>query len=152
MQPASRGERARGHRAIVPSEFVPEGSGRADAKSPVVSSAFLIARNPEADSTLPFLIFIPIDGGLWLKARESWPRASRVKSGSLSAGRAPSTGGWTGAGTGAATMARGGLVGQDQKLQRNRHRDVTASACSRSERTSPNQGPVAGKEQVSEVK
>jgi hypothetical protein len=40
--------------------------------------AFIVARNPDANSRLPFLLRLPIDGGLWLKARESWPRASRV--------------------------------------------------------------------------
>ena len=40
--------------------------------------AFIVARNPEADSSLPFLVFLPVDGGTWLKARETWPRSSRV--------------------------------------------------------------------------
>jgi hypothetical protein len=40
--------------------------------------AFIVARNPEADSSLPYLVFLPIDGGTWLKARETWPRSSRV--------------------------------------------------------------------------
>ena len=31
--------------------------------------AFIIARNPEADSSLPFLVHLPVDGGTWLKAR-----------------------------------------------------------------------------------
>ncbi|MGH8911609.1 MAG: ERCC4 domain-containing protein, partial [Acidimicrobiia bacterium] len=39
--------------------------------------SFLVARNPEAESSLPFLIRLPIDGGLILKTRESWPRANR---------------------------------------------------------------------------
>ena len=43
-----------------------------------VPDAFLVARNPEADSSLPFLVYLPIDGGTWLKARETWPRSSRV--------------------------------------------------------------------------
>ncbi|SDS42480.1 ERCC4 domain-containing protein [Microlunatus soli] len=38
----------------------------------------LIARNPEEGSSLPYLIRIPIDGGLVLKARETWPRTSKV--------------------------------------------------------------------------
>ncbi len=39
---------------------------------------FLVARNPDADSSLPYLLHVPIGGGLALKAREAWPRASRV--------------------------------------------------------------------------
>jgi hypothetical protein len=40
--------------------------------------AFVIARNPEADSKLPYLIRLPLDGGLVLKARDTWPRSARV--------------------------------------------------------------------------
>jgi hypothetical protein len=43
-----------------------------------VLDAFIVARNPEADSSLPYLIFLPFDGGTWMKARENWPRSSRV--------------------------------------------------------------------------
>jgi len=39
---------------------------------------FIVARNPDATSTLPYLLRLPIDGGLWLKAKDSWPRAARV--------------------------------------------------------------------------
>ncbi len=40
---------------------------------------FLIARNPEPDSTLPFLIRVPLGpAGIVLKARETWPRTSKV--------------------------------------------------------------------------
>jgi hypothetical protein len=39
---------------------------------------FIIARNPEAASSLPYLLCVPIGGGLWLKARDSWPRSVRV--------------------------------------------------------------------------
>ena len=39
---------------------------------------FLVARNPEEDSKLPYLLRLPIDGGLVLKARDTWPRSSRV--------------------------------------------------------------------------
>jgi len=41
-------------------------------------AAFVVARNPDPDSTLPYLIRLPIEGGLVLKAREPWPRGSRV--------------------------------------------------------------------------
>jgi hypothetical protein len=39
---------------------------------------FLVARNPDPESVLPYLVYLPVDGGMWLKARETWPRASRV--------------------------------------------------------------------------
>jgi hypothetical protein len=38
----------------------------------------LIARNPDPDSSLPYLLRIPIGRGLVLKARETWPRTNRV--------------------------------------------------------------------------
>ena len=41
-------------------------------------SDFLVARNPDPDSTLPYLLRLPIDGGLLLKARDTWPTTSRV--------------------------------------------------------------------------
>src|SRR5256712_10276913 len=37
-----------------------------------------VARNPDPESRLPYLIRLPIEGGLVLKARETWPRANRV--------------------------------------------------------------------------
>lgn len=40
---------------------------------------FVVARNPEADSKLPYLLRIPLgDAGVVLKARETWPRTSKV--------------------------------------------------------------------------
>ncbi len=39
---------------------------------------FRVARNPDTGSRLPFLVWLPLDGGLVLKAREQWPRAARV--------------------------------------------------------------------------
>jgi hypothetical protein len=39
---------------------------------------FIVARNPDPTSKLPFLVHIPIDGGLWLKVKDSWPRTARV--------------------------------------------------------------------------
>ena len=38
----------------------------------------VIARNPDPDSKLPYLLRLPIDGGLVLKARDTWPRTARV--------------------------------------------------------------------------
>jgi hypothetical protein len=40
---------------------------------------FEVAANPDSDSTLPFLIRLPLPGGeLVLKARDSWPRTAKV--------------------------------------------------------------------------
>jgi hypothetical protein len=40
---------------------------------------FLVARNPDAASRLPFLVRVPLPGGdLVLKAREPWPRTGAV--------------------------------------------------------------------------
>jgi hypothetical protein len=39
---------------------------------------FIVARNPQPDTKLPFLVKLPLEGGLVLKAREEWPRTSRV--------------------------------------------------------------------------
>ena len=39
----------------------------------------LIARNPEPGSSLPYLLRVPVPGAdLLLKARETWPRTSKV--------------------------------------------------------------------------
>ena len=39
---------------------------------------FRVAYNPDPDSRLPYLVWLPIGEGLVLKAREPWPRHSRV--------------------------------------------------------------------------
>lgn len=39
---------------------------------------FVVARNPDSDSSLPYLLRLPIDGGLELKARAPWPATARV--------------------------------------------------------------------------
>jgi ERCC4 domain len=39
---------------------------------------FRVARNPDQESRLPYLVRLPLEGGMVLKAREAWPRASRV--------------------------------------------------------------------------
>lgn len=41
-------------------------------------ASFVVARNPAADSSLPFLLRLPIDGGVLLKARDRWPTTTRV--------------------------------------------------------------------------
>jgi hypothetical protein len=43
-----------------------------------MSRRFLVARNPDPASTLPYLLLVPVGDGLALKARDSWPRTSRV--------------------------------------------------------------------------
>ncbi len=40
--------------------------------------AFVVARNPQADSKLPYLVRLPLEGGLVLKAREPSPATARV--------------------------------------------------------------------------
>jgi hypothetical protein len=44
----------------------------------VARGEFVVARNPDPDSALPYLLRLPIDGGLVLKAREPWPTTARV--------------------------------------------------------------------------
>ncbi|CAM4216431.1 histone-like nucleoid-structuring protein Lsr2 [Janibacter anophelis] len=39
---------------------------------------FLIARNPEQDSTLPYLVRISLGDGVVLKAKDVWPRTSKL--------------------------------------------------------------------------
>lgn len=39
---------------------------------------FVVARNPQADSKLPYLVRLPLEGGLVLKARDTWPFSARV--------------------------------------------------------------------------
>jgi len=46
--------------------------------SRAMAGVFTIARNPQEDSKLPYLLRLPIEGGLVLKARDMWPRSSRV--------------------------------------------------------------------------
>ena len=43
-----------------------------------MGGVFTVVRNPQEDSKLPYLLRLPIEGGLVLKARNTWPRASRV--------------------------------------------------------------------------
>ncbi len=41
-------------------------------------ACFLVARNPDPDSSLPYLLRIPVEGGVLLKARDRWPTTTRV--------------------------------------------------------------------------
>ncbi len=38
----------------------------------------MIARNPDPDSTLPYLLRLPLGDGVILKSRETWPRTNKV--------------------------------------------------------------------------
>jgi hypothetical protein len=49
-------------------------SGRVDSNG----SSFVVARNPQGDSQLPYLVQLPLEGGLVLKARAPWPVTARV--------------------------------------------------------------------------
>lgn len=39
---------------------------------------FVVARNPQEDSRLPYLVRLPLEGGIALKARDRWPATARV--------------------------------------------------------------------------
>ena len=40
---------------------------------------FIVARNPDPDSTLPYLLRIPLgEQGIVLKSKDTWPRTSKV--------------------------------------------------------------------------
>src|SRR5713101_5432615 len=43
-----------------------------------MDARFRVARNPDPGSHLPYLVWLPIEGGVVLKARDAWPRAARV--------------------------------------------------------------------------
>jgi hypothetical protein len=57
---------------------VQTGADLAAAKKQTPDSEFIVARNPDPASALPFLIRIPIEGGIWLKSRDTWPQSARV--------------------------------------------------------------------------
>jgi hypothetical protein len=42
------------------------------------AARFLVARNPQADSRLPYLVRLPLGDGLVLKTRAPWPATARV--------------------------------------------------------------------------
>ena len=39
---------------------------------------FVIARNPDGDSSLPYIVRIPLGDGILLKTRDTWPRTAKV--------------------------------------------------------------------------
>ena len=42
------------------------------------TASFLVARNPDPDSSLHYLLRVPLEGGILLKARDRWPTTARV--------------------------------------------------------------------------
>lgn len=44
----------------------------------MVAATFVVACNPEEGSRLPYLLWLPVEEGLALKAKASWPRDRRV--------------------------------------------------------------------------
>jgi hypothetical protein len=40
--------------------------------------AFVVARNPDSDGKLPYLLLFPLEDGLVLNAQEAWPATARV--------------------------------------------------------------------------
>jgi hypothetical protein len=45
---------------------------------PGAGDYFVVARNPDPDTTLPYLLRLPIPGGMELKAKAPWPTTARV--------------------------------------------------------------------------
>lgn len=43
-----------------------------------VVSDFVIARNPDPESSLPYLIWLPLGDGMVLKTKETWPRTGKL--------------------------------------------------------------------------
>jgi hypothetical protein len=43
-----------------------------------MDARFRVAHNPDPGSKLPYLVWLPLEGGVVLKARDAWPRATRV--------------------------------------------------------------------------
>ena len=44
----------------------------------VVAGSLLIVRNPDPESSLPYLVRIPLGDGIVLRTRETWPRTSKI--------------------------------------------------------------------------
>lgn len=43
-----------------------------------MTGSLLIARNPDPDSSLPYLVRIPLGGGIVLRVRDTWPRTAKI--------------------------------------------------------------------------
>lgn len=64
--------------AAAPKPRGPGGTGACATLVGVVDD-FLVARNPEPDSTLPYLVRIPLgDRGVVLKTKDVWPRTTKL--------------------------------------------------------------------------
>ena len=46
--------------------------------APGFERRFVVARNPDVESSLPYVLRLPVGGGLTLKAAEPWPVSTRV--------------------------------------------------------------------------
>ncbi len=45
----------------------------------MVARDFVVARSPDEESSLPYLILVPLEGGsVVLEARDTWPRTAKV--------------------------------------------------------------------------
>ena len=54
-------------------------AGKSGARQSILVEDFLIARNPDGDSKLPYLLRIPLGpNGIVLKARDMWPRTAKI--------------------------------------------------------------------------
>lgn len=59
--------------------MVPSGGGAGGQNSPMAGAELVVARNPDAASSLPFLIRVPLGfDGVVLKVRDRWPRTAKV--------------------------------------------------------------------------
>ncbi len=67
---------ARGRSSCTPSPRPSAGEGR--DLSALGAAHFLVAANPDDASKLPYLLVLPLEGGLVLKARERFPVTARV--------------------------------------------------------------------------
>lgn len=57
--------------------YAPPGAGSGPSVA-MREDTFVVAKNPDPESALPYLVRFPLEGGLVLKAREAWPRTGRV--------------------------------------------------------------------------
>ena len=58
----------------------PEGGCGADAcaSGRLRSMELMVARNPDLGSSLPYLLWVPIDGGLVFRTKGTWPRTNAL--------------------------------------------------------------------------
>jgi ERCC4-type nuclease len=64
---------------MLQARYEKDGGRRADAAGTLVGVELLIARNPDPDSTLPYLLHVPIGAdGLLFRTKGTWPRTSAL--------------------------------------------------------------------------